>query len=815
MRASPNFQRSLMTESIAPETAKLATTPKPATSIPLKTPDKPESVGKTESSTKLSPTPEAPKPAPSVLTPSSGGLGHHVGNKKKAAIVASALFSLIAGIAGVRLMWPATDDTKSTETPTQPLTNGSKEQTGSTGNNIPPAAVPPLPNSTQSATPPQPGLAPLQPPPARYMITDLVLADLRAVKVPETVLMKFTFVKNKDLSQQDMDKEIATVLSPAEKQQYQSYILYYAKQPDTPAAPSSKPIETASQPLVIPSPGPQQPLAPPPPNIVPSVLAPLQPPTDKQPARFMITDLVLTDLRTAKVPEIVLTKLTPAKNKEFSEEGMEKEIATALTAEEKRQYQTSILYYAKQPDKPAAPSSKPIETTSQPATPSSARFMITDLVLTNLRAEKIPETVLMKFTFVKNKEFSQEGMEKEIATALTAEEKQQYQNYILYYAKQSDKPTSTSATPVPDLPGFGIMPPPNTGVVSPGSQIIPTGGLQTPNPVPTPTVPSPTPMLPTVPTGAPSVPSVSTVPQVPALPSPMPVVPPLPSPNMPMPPLSGDPILKPQPPSPGTGLPGTPVVGMPIIPAPSGPGTVPTVPPVIPDLSPGISPVASKPPGVSVSPPSESGNSGGGGTAVHLTKPPASPPATSVTAIERSPTTSYDVDLYEPKANDSWETISQEFYNDKRYAAALQAANKNKPLTSGGMVDIPPIYILKQKFQTPAGTRTPTGQTSPPPSPPPSWAPSVATTPATPSGQTSTPPSWAPSVATTPATPSGGTKTYRVPPGGITMQAIARNYLGSDQRWQEIYNLNPQFTKPDGVIPEGTDIRLPADAKLP
>lgn len=159
--------------------------------------------------------------------------------------------------------------------------------------------------------------------------------------------------------------------------------------------------------------------------------------------------------------------------------------------------------------------------------------------------------------------------------------------------------------------------------------------------------------------------------------------------------------------------------------------------------------------------------------------------------VERSPTTSYDVDLYELKANDTWETISQEFYNDKRYAAALQAANSNKPL-SGGMVDIPPIYVLKQKFQAPAGTRAPTSQVVPPASPPPSWTPA----------------------STTPATSSSGSKTYKVPPGGITMRAIARNFLGNEQRWQEIYNLNPQW-RPDAAIPEGTEVRLPMDAKLP
>jgi nucleoid-associated protein YgaU len=196
-----------------------------------------------------------------------------------------------------------------------------------------------------------------------------------------------------------------------------------------------------------------------------------------------------------------------------------------------------------------------------------------------------------------------------------------------------------------------------------------------------------------------------------------------------------------------------------------------------------------------MSPPGEFGNSGGSsgtGAPNHVTKPPASSPVTPAAAIERSPTTSYDVDVYEIKANDTYESISQEYYNDKRYAAALKAVNNNKLLAGGGLIDIPPIYILKQKYQSRPSTGAQSGQPSPPASPPPSWAPSTSTT---------------------PAAASGDGKIYKVPPGGISMRAIARNFLGSDQRWNEIYNLNYQL-RPD-FIPEGTDVRLPADAKLP
>ena len=38
----------------------------------------------------------------------------------------------------------------------------------------------------------------------------------------------------------------------------------------------------------------------------------------------------------------------------------------------------------------------------------------------------------------------------------------------------------------------------------------------------------------------------------------------------------------------------------------------------------------------------------------------------------RTPSTSYDVDIYQPRATDTYESISRDFYNDAKYAAALR-----------------------------------------------------------------------------------------------------------------------------------------------
>ena len=46
--------------------------------------------------------------------------------------------------------------------------------------------------------------------------------------------------------------------------------------------------------------------------------------------------------------------------------------------------------------------------------------------------------------------------------------------------------------------------------------------------------------------------------------------------------------------------------------------------------------------------------------------------------------------------------------------------------------------------------------------------------------------------------------TFRVPQGGMSLRAVARLTLGTEQRWGDIYDLNPQITKPDAVLPAGT-----------
>ena len=45
------------------------------------------------------------------------------------------------------------------------------------------------------------------------------------------------------------------------------------------------------------------------------------------------------------------------------------------------------------------------------------------------------------------------------------------------------------------------------------------------------------------------------------------------------------------------------------------------------------------------------------------------------------------------------------------------------------------------------------------------------------------------------------------------MKEVARQLLGSEQRWGDIWDLNRQYTDPGAVLPAGTELKVPADSR--
>jgi hypothetical protein len=223
-------------------------------------------------------------------------------------------------------------------------------------------------------------------------------------------------------------------------------------------------------------------------------------------------------------------------------------------------------------------------------------------------------------------------------------------------------------------------------------------------------------------------------------------------------------VVTPKPPAPEPLVPAPP---KPEIPPSPTPGTLPMI-----DVTP-----KPKPPAVEPTAPK------GAGTPTTFTKPPGAAEV-SPGVPETLPKTTFDVDLHSPTAGDTDESISKEFYNDARFAPALKAFNRNQPLQGGRAVEVPPLHVLKRKFPTQAGGIVPAGSTGAPVSSRPNWGPAGDPTP--------------------PRTPASR-GTFTVPPGGMTLQEVAKQ-LGTS--WRDLWDLNSQYT-PGTLIPAGTELKMP------
>jgi nucleoid-associated protein YgaU len=194
--------------------------------------------------------------------------------------------------------------------------------------------------------------------------------------------------------------------------------------------------------------------------------------------------------------------------------------------------------------------------------------------------------------------------------------------------------------------------------------------------------------------------------------------------------------------------------------------------------------------------------------------PSASPQSSSGGILQVE---SYDESTYTCKANDTFPTISREWYHTDQYERALLLFNRNHPLASdalrqgspalqaGQPLYIPPARILEKYYGAPALDTAPVAPLAPPPARP---------------GQDAAGPVpqmnsnlAAPGITVKPLPPPGSVPLYRVHDGGEMIGDIARHLLGDSDRWTEIYRLNPRVI-PKEPIAGGSQLRLPRDAHI-
>ena len=183
------------------------------------------------------------------------------------------------------------------------------------------------------------------------------------------------------------------------------------------------------------------------------------------------------------------------------------------------------------------------------------------------------------------------------------------------------------------------------------------------------------------------------------------------------------------------------------------------------------------------------------------TRAEVSAPVMAVKAPITPHVDSHSVDKFTSRTGDTYQSLAQEKYGSASYGQALMLYNRDYPMATDATkrdpetivasqtIFIPPVRILQRDY----GSVIPEQSAASAPAP-----------------GARVPAPTAPVVTTRAPLPE---KRYRVPGGGAMFLTIARTKLGDENRWPEIYQLNPSF-EPINLIPGGTVLRMPGDAKL-
>jgi hypothetical protein len=135
---------------------------------------------------------------------------------------------------------------------------------------------------------------------------------------------------------------------------------------------------------------------------------------------------------------------------------------------------------------------------------------------------------------------------------------------------------------------------------------------------------------------------------------------------------------------------------------------------------------------------------------------------------------SYDEDLHTLKPQETYRSISRQYYNSEAYSTALQRYNRDNPSGQADYVRVPPIWVLEKKYPSDITGGPARVNYAPPPT------------------------------ADTPR----AEPTYTVADSGEMLADVARKTLGSEDNWKRLWDMNPQLN-PAKVIPAGTKLRLP------
>jgi hypothetical protein len=192
--------------------------------------------------------------------------------------------------------------------------------------------------------------------------------------------------------------------------------------------------------------------------------------------------------------------------------------------------------------------------------------------------------------------------------------------------------------------------------------------------------------------------------------------------------------------------------------------------------------------------------------AVPVTVGAKDPPA-AVPVGGPPPKKGFEVDVVKVRANDTYTSISEAFYQSRKYATALRAFNGDVDISRLQEVEVPPLFEL-QKVSNTAREAEPTGRTAMPArggslAEPPVRGPVIE-----PAGDAGESVDWGPVGKRRPVTKF---ERFTTPKEGMTARDVARAVYADENEWAKLIGPRGAKLRADDPLPRGTELTVPRE----
>jgi hypothetical protein len=172
------------------------------------------------------------------------------------------------------------------------------------------------------------------------------------------------------------------------------------------------------------------------------------------------------------------------------------------------------------------------------------------------------------------------------------------------------------------------------------------------------------------------------------------------------------------------------------------------------------------------------------------------------------PRKGFEVDVVKVRNTDTYTSISEAFYQSRKYASALRAFNGDADISRLQEVEVPPLFELQKLTGTPARDAEPTGRTVVPvrgstPTEPPVRGPVLE-----PTGDAGETLDWA---------PQGKKRAvikyekYTTPKDGMTARDVAKAVYADENEWAKLIGPRGAKLRADDRLPRGTELTVPRE----